>query len=192
MRKDAGAHVYVTLLVILGLMLLAGYAIHTPSDREVPAYRVTAAQAETAPEQRTANLDHAYIGRASEPVWYNGHRTETCFRDAVIMVEDVMRKCYGGQVTVAIADDELPLLIVEMPGYSVGQAKRVLCRVAELLARSGALDGKEGIELQCEEQGSDGEGRFITVCTRLEQARGLMRGSVSQTAFLRGTTTAQN
>jgi hypothetical protein len=110
----------------------------------------------------------------------------------VIMVEDLMRKCYRGQVTVAIADDELPLLIVEMPGYSVGQAKRVLCRVAELLARSGALDGKEGIELQCEEQGSDGEGRFITVCTRLEQARGLTRGSVSQTAFLRGATTAQN
>lgn len=192
MRKRAGAHVYVILLVILGLTLLAGYAVHTPSDHEVPAYRVIAAQAETAEGQHAANIDHAYFGRVSEPVWYNGRRTETSFRDAVIMVERLMTRCYRGQVTVAIADDELPLLIVEMPGYTVSQAKQALCRVAKVLVTSGVLEGKQGIELQCEEQGSYGEGRFISVCPRLEQARGLMRGSVSQTAFLRGTTTAQN
>jgi hypothetical protein len=191
-RKGAGAHVYAILFVILGLVLLAGYVVRTPSDHRVPAYQVTTARSLTADQPSVEVTDHAYFGRGPEPVWYNSRRSETSFRDAVIMVEDFLTRHYGGRVTVAIADDSLPLLIMEMPDYTTSRAKQVLCRVTKLLVKSGTLDGKEGIELQCEEQGSDGEGRFVNVCTRLEQARGLMCGSVSQTAFLRGTTIAQN
>lgn len=192
MRKSAGTHVYVMLLVILGLVLLAGYAVRTPSDHQVPAYHVTAVQATTPDRQNTAIADHAYLGRRSEPVWYNGRRTDTSFRDAVIMVDTLMARGYRGQVTVAIADDDLPLLIVEMPGYTAMRAKQALCRIAKMLAKSGALESKQGIELQCEEAGSDGEGKFVNVYTRLEQARSLMCGSVSQTAFLRANMIAQN
>ena len=54
----------------------------------------------------------------------------------------------------AIADDHLPLLIMEMPDYSVSRAKQALCRVTKLLVKSGTLDGKEGIKKALDEHPS--------------------------------------
>ena len=116
---------------------------------------------------------------------YNLARPQAGFSAVAQMVDELAVKSFGGAVTVAVPDEELPLLVMEISDWSEARAKQALCAAAKLVARAGGLEDKQGIELRCEETGRGMEGPQLTLLARGSAARRFAYGLLSTTRFLR-------
>ena len=183
MRGHPVKNLCFVILAVITAACLVGYAVDMhnsnggESDRA--AHRLLAAR-------------EAYENQVTTAGWYNQLRPEPTFNAVARMIDNCAAQSFGGAVTVAVPDDELPLLVMEIRGWNEVRAKQALCAAAKLLARSGVLSDGQGIELRCEEIGRGMEGRQLTLLAKCDAAKQFALGHLSSTRFLRLCELARN
>ena len=176
MRGHPVKDLYFVVLAVIAAAVLVGYAANIQGTGERDLDRSA---------RRSAGAREAYEAPAVVDDGYNLARPQAGFSAVAQMVDELAARSFGGAVTVAVPDDELPLVVMEINDWSEARAKQALCAAAKLLARAGALESKEGVELRCEEAGRGVEGPELTLLAHGFAAKRFASGLLSTTRFLR-------
>ena len=163
-------------LAVIAAAIMVGYAADMQSTGERDQDRAA---------RHSAGAREAYEAPAVMDAGYNLARPQAGFNAVAQMVDELVARSFGGAVTVAVPDDELPLVVMEINNWSEARAKQALCFATKLLARAGALESTQGVELRCEEEGQGVEGRQLTLLARGFAARRFACGTLSTSRFLR-------